>query len=239
LDSKTDFTHLLAQGSIIPIYKPLTWTSFDTIRKIKGLTKKNIPKLKIGHAGTLDPLAEGLLIICTQAKTKSIEEIQAMPKTYIAKICLGANRPSYDKETEIIETFDISAISQDVVQKTIMSFEGIQDQIPPIYSAVKQDGKPLYLKARKGESAEIKAKQIHIHRIHILDISMPYVSMEVVVSKGTYIRSLAFDIGAKLGCGAYLDHLLRKKIGEYDSENAWTIEELESSCKAKDVHKEL
>lgn len=230
-----DLLKLLEEGVILPVYKPLTWTSFDVVRKIKGMTRKAIPKLKIGHAGTLDPLAEGLLILCTQKMTKQVETIQSMPKTYVASIFLGAERPSYDKETEISATYATNHITEDLVSKVLTTFIGKQLQIPPIFSAVKQDGKPLYLKARHGEEAEIKSKEIEIYDITLLEYSLPYIKIEVVVSKGTYIRSLAYDIGKKLNAGAYLDHLLRSQVGIYNIENAVGMDQIHRALEKKQV----
>lgn len=220
----------IENGTILPVYKPLHWTSFDVVKKIKGLTRKEIPKLKIGHAGTLDPLAEGLLLICTQKMTKQVDAIHALPKTYIATIHIGAERPSYDKETEISARYPTEHIDETLILKTLEGFLGSQTQIPPVYSAVKQGGRPLYLQARKGLDAEIKPKDIEIYNIKLLNIDLPLIKIEVTVSKGTYIRTLAYDIGKKLNSGAYLDHLIRSQIGEYALEKAWQIDA---------IHKEL
>lgn len=217
----------IADGAIIPVYKPLHWTSFDVVRKIQGLSRKSIPKLKIGHAGTLDPMAEGLLIVCTQKMTKQVEIIQSQKKTYIATIFLGATRPSYDLETEIDQRFETSHIDREMVENILSKFLGKQLQTPPIYSAVKQDGKPIYLKARKGIDVVIQPKEIEIFDIQILDYALPYLKISCTVSKGTYIRTLAKDIGDRLQSGAYLDHLIRTKIGDYTSDNALSIDDLE------------
>ncbi|MFY7861612.1 MAG: tRNA pseudouridine(55) synthase TruB [Chitinophagales bacterium] len=217
----------ISQGAILSINKPLGWTSFDVVRKLKFLLQKAVPKIKIGHAGTLDPLAEGLLIVCTQKMTKQVETIQSQHKTYVAKIFLGATRLSYDKETEIDQTFGTNHINEDLVRKTLKTFEGEQEQIPPIFSAIKQDGKPVYLKARKGVEIEMKSKTIQIYEIALVRYEFPIIEIKVVVSKGTYIRSLAFDIGERLNSGAYLDHLVRTQIGDYKLENAHQITDLE------------
>lgn len=222
----------IEDGTILSVYKPLTWTSFDVVNKIKSLTKKQIPKLKIGHAGTLDPLAEGLLIICTQRMTKQVEHIHTLPKTYIAHIFLGANRPSYDKETEISEMFPIKHIDKSIIEKTLSEFKGKQQQYPPVFSAVKQDGKPLYLKARKGIEVAIQPKEIEIYSIKLLDWTSPILKVELTVSKGTYIRSFAYDLGKKLQSGAYLDYLERTQIGEYHIDKAWKMEELDNTLKS-------
>jgi tRNA pseudouridine55 synthase len=219
----------LESGVILSVYKPLHWTSFDVVKKIKGLTRKLIPKLKIGHAGTLDPLAEGLLIICTQKMTKQVDAIHALPKTYIATIFLGAERPSYDKETEVSATYSIDHLSEPFVIETLVSFLGQQEQIPPVYSAVKLGGKPAYLKARKGVEVEIKAKEIEIYEIKVLEYALPLLKIEVIASKGTYIRSLAYDIGKKLNTGAYLDHLIRSKIGDYSIDQSVDMDTIHTS----------
>lgn len=213
----------IENGIILPVYKPLEWTSFDVIKKIQGLTRKQIPKLKIGHAGTLDPLAEGLLIICTQKMTKQVEAIHSMPKTYIANIFLGAERPSYDKETDVSTHYSIEHIDLNLIHNTLNQFVGKQNQIPPKFSAVKQGGKPVYLKARKGVDVELKSKEIEIYSLNIIDFQLPFLKIEVTVSKGTYIRTLAYDIGKKLNSGAYLDHLIRTKVGEYSIEDTIDI----------------
>lgn len=229
----------LEAGTILSIYKPLEWTSFDVIRKLKGLLGRHIPKFKIGHAGTLDPLAEGLLIICTQKMTKQVDAIHSLKKTYIANIFLGATRPSYDKETEIDQTFDISHIDETMVRDILSKFKGIQQQTPPIHSAVKKDGKPVYLKARKGIDVSISSKEIEIYDIELLEFNLPTIRIKTTVSKGTYIRTLAKDIGEKLNSGAYLDHLIRTQIGEYTIENALSILEIEAKIKEIERHASL
>ncbi|MBL7788267.1 MAG: tRNA pseudouridine(55) synthase TruB [Chitinophagales bacterium] len=224
----------LENGTILPVYKPLDWTSFDVVKKIKGLTRKSVSKLKIGHAGTLDPLAEGLLIICTQKMTKQVDAIHALPKTYIATIFLGAERPSYDKETEISATYPIDHIDEKLVSDTLKSFMGKQEQIPPVYSAVKQDGKRLFLKARKGIEVEVKPKEIEVYDIRLIEFNLPLIKVEVRVSKGTYIRTLAFDIGKRLNSGAYLDHLVRSKVGDYSIEHSLDMETIHKTLATKE-----
>lgn len=224
----------LEEGVILPVYKPLEWTSFDVVKKIKGMTRKSIPKLKIGHAGTLDPLAEGLLIICTQKMTKQVDAIHALPKTYIATIFLGAERPSYDKETEISENYPIDHINEILVVDILKSFLGRQNQIPPIYSAIKQEGKRLFLKARKGIEVEVRPKEVEVYDIKLLEFNLPLIKIEVTVSKGTYIRSLAYDIGKKLNSGAYLDHLIRSKIGDYTIEQSIDVETIHKTLATRE-----
>ena len=209
-------------GQVLLIDKPLEWTSFDAVNAVKWAIKRrfSLKKIKVGHAGTLDPLASGLLIICTGRATKSIQEIQSLPKEYVGTLTLGATTPSYDLETEIDQEYDLKDIDDDAIRKAFESFSGIIEQLPPVYSAVRKDGKRLYEYARSGKEVEIKARKVEIHEIEILSIDMPKVEFRVVCSKGTYIRSLAHDIGAKLGCGAYLSALRRTKIGDYNVNNA-------------------
>lgn len=223
----------IASGCVLLIDKPLTWTSFDAVNKIKSHFRKMQPKLKIGHAGTLDPLADGLLIICTQKFTKTIESIQIQKKTYVAQIFIGATRPSFDRETEIDATFPIDHITQDEIKKTLDSFIGVQQQFPPVYSAIKQGGKPIYLKARKGIEVEVKSKEIQIYSIDFQGYENQILTIEVSCSKGTYIRSLANDIGKKLNSGAYLHALTRTKIGEYDLANAYKMDDIIAQIRAE------
>ena len=223
----------IASGCVLLIDKPLTWTSFDAVNKIKSHFRKMQPKLKIGHAGTLDPLADGLLIICTQKFTKTIESIQIQKKTYVAQIFIGATRPSFDRETEIDATFPIDHIAQDEIKKTLDSFIGVQQQFPPVYSAIKQGGKPIYLKARKGIEVEVKSKEIQIYSIDFQGYENQILTIEVSCSKGTYIQSLANDIGKKLNSGAYLHALTRTKIGEYDLANAYKMDDIIAQIRAE------
>ena len=210
------------EGQVLLIDKPLEWTSFDAVNAIKWAIKRrfSLKKIKVGHAGTLDPLASGLLIICTGRATKSIQEIQSLAKEYVGTLTLGATTPSYDLETEIDKEYDLSNIDDNSIREAFDRFCGIIEQMPPIYSAVRKDGKRLYEYARSGKEVEIKARKVEIHEIEILSIDMPKVEFRVVCTKGTYIRSLAHDIGAELGCGAYLSALRRTKIGDYNVNNA-------------------
>ena len=209
-------------GQVLLIDKPLEWTSFDAVNKIKWAIKRRfgLKKIKVGHAGTLDPLASGLLIICTGKATKSIQDIQSLPKEYVGTFTLGATTPSYDLETEIDQVFDLKGIDEPAITKAAGSFTGVIEQTPPVYSAVRKDGKRLYEYARSGKEVEIKARKVEIHEFEILSIDLPNVEFRVVCSKGTYIRSLAHDMGSKLGCGAYLSALRRTKIGSYNVNNA-------------------
>lgn len=218
----------LIEGEILSVYKPLQWTSFDVVNKIKSHFKKAQIKLKIGHAGTLDPLAEGLLIICTGKCTKQIEAIQALPKTYEAIFFLGATRPSFDKETEINETFATSHITDDIIQKAKAQLTGEIWQTPPIYSAIKRNGKPVYESARLGIHVELQPRKQIIHQFEITSVEMPLVKAIIDCSKGTYIRSLADDFGKLCQSGAYLDYLKRTKIGEYTADKVLQLSDFEN-----------
>lgn len=218
------------QGKILLIDKPLTWSSFQAVNKIKYALKRkyNLPKsFKIGHAGTLDPLATGLLIICTGKFTKRIPELQGMVKEYTGTFHIGATTPSYDLETEIDQTFPTEHITEELIKETTKQFIGEIDQKPPVFSAIKKDGKRLYEHARKGEEVEIATRKVTIHEFEITRIALPEVDFRVVCSKGTYIRSLAYDFGLALESGAHLSALRRTKIGEFSVENAVKVEEFE------------
>lgn len=211
------------EGQILLIDKPLTWTSFQAVNKLKYILKReyNLPKkFKIGHAGTLDPLATGLLIICTGKFTKRITEIQSQAKEYTGTITVGATTPSYDLETEVDATFSTEHITEELIQETVKQFMGEIDQKPPVFSAIKKDGKRLYEHARAGEEVEIAFRKTTIHEFEIIRIALPEIDFRVKCSKGTYIRSLAFDFGKALNSGAYLSVLRRTKIGDYSVTNA-------------------
>lgn len=217
-------------GQILLIDKPLTWSSFQAVNKLKYLLKRkyNLPKsFKIGHAGTLDPLATGLLIVCTGKFTKKITEIQGQAKEYTGTITIGATTPSYDLETEVDETFPIVHISEELIQETTKQFLGEINQKPPIFSAIKKDGIRLYEHARAGETVEIPSRKTTIHEFEITRIALPEIDFRVVCSKGTYIRSLAYDFGKALQSGGYLSVLRRTKIGDYSVENGFTPEDFE------------
>ncbi|MCA0349455.1 MAG: tRNA pseudouridine(55) synthase TruB [Bacteroidetes bacterium] len=217
-------------GQILLIDKPLTWSSFQAVNKLKYLIKRkyNLPKsFKIGHAGTLDPLATGLLIVCTGKFTKKITEIQGQAKEYTGTITVGATTPSYDLETEVDETFPIVHISEELIQETTKQFLGEINQKPPIFSAIKKDGIRLYEHARAGETVEIPFRKTTIHEFEITRVALPEIDFRVQCSKGTYIRSLAFDFGKALQSGAHLSALRRTKIGDYSVENGFTPEDFE------------
>lgn len=223
LKSAKDYT----EGQVLLIDKALEWTSFDAVNKIRYTIKKkfSLKKIKVGHAGTLDPLATGLLIICTGKFTKKINDYMGMPKEYIGVIKLGATTPSYDLETEIDKTYPIDHITDELIQKARETFLGDQNQIPPIFSAIKKDGKKAYDLARSGEDIQMKSREITIHSLELLRISKDELSFTVNCSKGTYIRSLAFDIGKALQTGAYLQSLRRTKIGEFDVVDAVSVDD--------------
>ena len=218
------------EGQILLIDKPLTWSSFQAVNKLKYILKRkyNLPKkFKIGHAGTLDPLATGLLIICTGKFTKRITEIQGQAKEYTGTITVGATTPSYDLETEVDETFPIEHITTELIQETIKDFLGEIDQKPPVFSAIKKDGKRLYEHAREGSAVEISFRKTTIYEFEITKFDLPKIEFRVVCSKGTYIRSLAFDFGKALNSGAYLTALRRTKIGDYSVEKGILPKEFE------------
>lgn len=210
------------EGQVLLIDKPLTWSSFQAVNKIKYALIKNLDlpkKFKIGHAGTLDPLASGLLIICTGKFTKRISELQGQIKEYTGTIVVGATTPSYDLETEVNATFPTEHITNELIYETSKQFIGEIDQFPPIFSALKKDGKRLYEHARAGEEVEIVSRKIEITEFEITRIALPEIDFRVVCSKGTYIRSLAFDFGKALQSGGHLSALRRTKIGDFSVEN--------------------
>lgn len=221
------------QGQILLIDKPLHWSSFQAVNKIKWLLKKELglKKIKVGHAGTLDPLASGLLIICTGKATKQISELQGQVKEYTGTITVGATTPSYDLETEIDQTFPIDHITDTLLDDTRKSFLGETQQKPPIFSALKKDGKRLYEHARKGEEVEIALRPITISEFELTNIDFPNIDFRVICSKGTYIRSLAFDFGQKINSGGHLSALRRTKIGNYDVANAINLDDFEINIK--------
>lgn len=212
------FAEEYLNGQILLIDKPLHWSSFQAVNKIKYalINKIGLPrKFKIGHAGTLDPLATGLLIICTGKFTKKIAELQGQAKEYTGTFFIGATTPSYDLETEIDETFDTSHINEALIYQTVNHFLGEIDQKPPIFSAIKKEGVRLYEHARAGQTVEIESRKTTIYEFEITRIALPEVDFRVVCSKGTYIRSLAYDFGKKMNSGSHLTALRRTKIGDY------------------------
>jgi tRNA pseudouridine55 synthase len=211
-------------GEVFLIDKPLTWTSFDVVKKMKGILKSK----KIGHAGTLDPLATGLLVVCTGKKTKTIPIIQDAEKEYTGTIYIGATTPSFDKETEFDQEFETDHINFEVLNIAVKSLTGPLMQVPPMHSAVKLNGKRAYELARKGESVELAAKPIIIKEFEITRFELPEVDFRIVCTKGTYIRSIARDLGKALHSGAHLTALCRTRIGSYTLKNAVTIDDLKA-----------
>lgn len=216
------------EGACLLIDKPIGWTSFDVVNKVRFTLKKklNLKKIKVGHAGTLDPLASGLLIVCTGKFTKKIDHYQGLQKGYKGQMTMGATTPSYDAETEIDQQFELQSLNPEKLHANCKSFLGNIEQKPPIFSAIKVNGQALYKKARKGEAVEIKSRQVEIMDFRLTQIELPYVDFEVKCSKGTYIRSLAHDFGRTLNNGAFLSALKRTSIGEYSLKDAWELSDL-------------
>ena len=214
-----------AEGKVLLIDKPLEWTSYDVIRKLR----KTINIKKIGHAGTLDPLATGLLIVCTGKFTKKINEYMSQEKEYTGTITLGAVTPTYDRESEPESFKSLDGITEEIITEKTKRFTGEILQTPPIHSAIKQNGKPVYLMARKGLDVVLEPRKITIKEFEITKIDLPIITFKVVCSTGTYIRSLANDFGLALGCGGYLSELRRTRIGNFKVEDAVTMEEFKST----------
>jgi len=218
-------------GEIIAVDKPKGWTSFDAVKRLRGALSRRLrlKKLKVGHAGTLDPLATGVLLVCTGRATKKIDSLQAGRKEYVAKLRLGATTPSFDLEKEIDATYPTEHITEQKVRETLSHFTGTIMQIPPVFSAVKIDGKRAYKYARKGAEVELKAKPLQIDELELLDCQLgvdePHITIRVVCSKGTYIRALARDIGQALDTGAHLTDLRRTRVGEYSIDTCLNVEE--------------
>ncbi|HVV56146.1 MAG TPA: tRNA pseudouridine(55) synthase TruB [Mucilaginibacter sp.] len=223
---KKEFNHIdeFAEGQLLLVNKPYKWTSFDVVGKIRNAFKPL--KLKVGHAGTLDPLATGLLVICTGKMTKQIDTFQAEEKEYTGTMVLGATTPTYDLESEPEQKFSTENITEEQIRAACGQFTGDIQQYPPAHSAVKVDGERLYEKARRGEDVELRPRNITIREFEITGISMPEVNFRVVCSKGTYIRSLVNDFGLALGNGAYLSRLRRTRSGGFRVEDAWEVMEL-------------
>ena len=226
-NNKTE--HDFQAGELILVNKPLNWTSFDIVNKIRYLLKKKtgVKRLKVGHAGTLDPLATGLLIVCCGKYTKRIQEFQDLEKEYTGTFFIGATTPSFDKETEIDQVYETNHITKKLLLNSIKQFIGTIDQVPPIFSAIKIQGTRAYQLARDNKSAQLKARKIHISEFEITNTNLPEIAFRVRCSKGTYIRSLARDLGRALDSGAYLSSLKRTKIGDYDLSNSITISDFE------------
>ncbi len=229
MQTKTFTPEEFKDGQILLFDKPLGWTSFQLVNKVRWLIRQSckIKKIKVGHAGTLDPLASGLLIICTGKFTKRIEEFQGQEKEYTGTFTLGGTTPSYDLETEIDQTFDVAHISEEDINKATKGFLGEISQVPPVFSALKKDGKRLYEYARNGEDVEIPSRKVTISAFEITNIEMPKVEFRVACSKGTYIRSLAHDFGKALNSGAHLSSLRRTKIGTFNVDDSLDITSFE------------
>ena len=222
-------------GQVLLIDKPITWTSFQVVNKLRWEIRQrfNIKKIKVGHAGTLDPLATGLLIICTGKQTKQIDTYQGQVKEYTGTFTLGGTTPSYDLETEIDNIFPTAHITEELLHETTKQFIGEIQQKPPIFSAIKKDGKRLYELARKGETTEIKERTVTISSFEITEIKLPEVGFRIICSKGTYIRSIAFDYGKALNSGGHLSALRRTKIGNFSVDDALSVEEFITNLKIK------
>ena len=217
-----------AEGQVLLFDKPIGWTSFDVVRKIRNLIRVK----KVGHAGTLDPLATGLLIVCTGKFTKKINEYMGMEKEYVGTFTLGSTTPSYDLETAPVNFKDTTHLTLETIEAVTKQFTGDIMQMPPQYSAIKKDGKPLYLSARQGIEVKVDARPVTIKEFSIIKIEMPIVHFKVVCTTGTYIRSLANDFGEALGVGGYMSSLCRTRIGEFKNEDASSIEKFEIEIKA-------
>ena len=218
------------EGEVLYFDKPLTWTSFAVVNKVRYhlCRKLGVKKLKVGHAGTLDPLATGVMILCTGKATKRIEEVQAHTKEYVATLMLGATTPSYDLEKEIDATYPTEHITRELVEEVLKKFIGSIEQVPPAFSACMVDGKRAYDLARKGEEVQLKAKTLVIDEIELLECNLPVIKIRVVCSKGTYIRALARDIGEALQSGAHLTGLIRTRVGEVRLEDCMQVDAFES-----------
>ena len=229
----SDKLSLFEEGQVLLFSKPLYWTSFDLVNKVRIIIRQtfNIKKIKVGHAGTLDPLASGLMIICTGRSTKKIEEFRDLDKEYVATIHLGATTPSFDLETETDRTYPVDHITGDLVREVLNGFLGEQKQLPPVYSAKLLDGKRSYEFARKGVHREMEPVTVHFREIELLSFGIPETRVRILCSKGTYIRSFARDLGIALGSGGYLSALERTAIGGYRLCDAWELENFENSVK--------
>jgi tRNA pseudouridine55 synthase len=216
------------KGSTLLVDKPSDWTSFDVVNKIRGTLRRclGVKKIKVGHSGTLDPMATGLLIICTGGSTKKLTGLTGLEKEYTGTMTLGGCTPSYDAETPVEATFPTDHIHPDLLEEARQQFLGPLEQIPPLFSAIKVDGQPLYKRARKGETVTVAPRPVHIFDFQLTRVELPEVDFYVKCSKGTYVRSLVHDFGKALNSGAYLSSLRRISIGDFRIEDAWKLEEL-------------
>ncbi len=215
-------------GEVLLVNKPKEWTSFDVVNKLRNKLRAitNVKRIKVGHAGTLDPLATGLLIICTGKATRRIAEYQGLPKTYTGSMILGGTTASFDAETEVEERFPTDHITKEMLEQTRQKFLGDIEQVPPVFSAIKVDGQPLYKKARRGEYVGVQSRPVSIYSFALTRVALPEIDFEVTCSKGTYIRSLVHDFGKAMGSGAYLSALCRTAIGSYSLKQAWELDAL-------------
>ena len=216
------------EGTLLLVDKPTSWTSFDVVNKLRNRLKSalGVKNLKVGHSGTLDPMATGLLLICTGKATRQLHDFQNLSKIYTGTLRLGATTPSYDAESPVDEIFPFHHITPEMVEETRTHFLGPISQVPPIFSAIKVDGQPLYKKARKGEKIQVEPRNIVIYSFEITRVALPEIDFKVHCSKGAYIRSLAHDFGKALGSGAYLSALRRTAIGDFSIDNAWPLDAL-------------
>ncbi len=227
MNQNKEYIFNFVDGEMLLIDKPLEWTSFDVVKSLRIFLKKtyNLKKLKVGHAGTLDPLATGLLILCTGKMTKQIDSFQGMGKVYIGQMTLGATTASFDKETKADQLFPIDKLHIDDLNQASLKFKGEIEQVPPVYSAIKVDGKRAYKSARKDKDVKMKSRKVTVHEFDLLNFTPPHLNFSVKCSKGTYIRSLVNDFGKALNNGAYLSELRRTKIGDYSVNDAITIDD--------------
>ncbi|MBR4498152.1 MAG: tRNA pseudouridine(55) synthase TruB [Bacteroidales bacterium] len=225
------------EGEVLYINKPLHWTSFDVVNKTRNILRHSlgVKKIKVGHAGTLDPLATGVMILCTGKATKTIDSYLHKDKEYIATIKLGATTPSFDAETEENATFSTTHITRELIENTLKNFIGNIDQVPPLYSAIRIDGTRAYELARKDKDVAIKPRKVRIDAIELLDFELPYMKIKIACSKGTYIRSLANDIGAALQSGGYVSSLQRTKVGDVTIDDCISIESFQDKIEQEKV----
>ena len=234
---QNDFNFDFIGGELLLVDKPVNWTSFDVVNKLRSSLRPLVGKLKVGHSGTLDPLATGLLILCTGKFTKKLNGLQGLDKEYTGIITLGATRPSFDMETEIDQTFPIGDPEEAELHNAATKFVGEIEQVPPVFSAIKVNGQALYKKARKGEAKPPKARNVVINALELTKIELPDVHFRVHCGKGTYIRSLAHDFGKALNNGGYLKSLRRTKIGDFDVKDAYQLDELIEMIKTEIARK--
>lgn len=234
-DPSLDTYDFLA-GATLLVDKPKGWTSFDVVNKLRYKLRHRlgVKKIKVGHAGTLDPMATGLLIICTGKATKTLNQLQNLDKAYTGTLRLGATTPSFDAETNIDQTYPYEHITTDELEAARRSFLGPIEQVPPVFSAIKVDGQPLYKRARRGEKIQVAARNVHIYELVFTRIDLPEIDFSVRCSKGTYIRSLAHDLGQAVRSGAYLTALCRTRIGPYELSDAWNLENLVDALEEKE-----